>query len=89
MESDAVRRLSDWEDSSYQRDGDLAVLLRNVEYQPAKRGIHICYETVRLCWNRFGPMFAIDIKRQQISLMRGNTPWRWDTDEVFLTQRAA
>ena len=32
--------------------------LRNVEELLAERGIDICYETVRLCWNRFWPMFA-------------------------------
>ena len=32
--------------------------LRNVEDLLHKRGIDICHETVRLWWNRFGPMFA-------------------------------
>ena len=32
--------------------------LRNVEDMLAERGIDICHETVRLWWNRFGPMFA-------------------------------
>ncbi len=32
--------------------------LRNVEDLLAERGIDICAETVRLWWNRFGPMFA-------------------------------
>ena len=32
--------------------------LRNVEDLLAERGIDICHETVRLWWNRFGPMFA-------------------------------
>ena len=31
--------------------------LRNVEDLLFKRGIDICYETVRTWWNRFGPMF--------------------------------
>jgi transposase-like protein len=30
--------------------------LRNVEDLLAERGIDICHETVRLWWNRFGPM---------------------------------
>ncbi len=30
--------------------------LRNVEDLLAERGIYICHETVRLWWNRFGPM---------------------------------
>ena len=32
--------------------------LRNVEDLLFERGIDICHETVRLWWNRFGPMFA-------------------------------
>jgi putative transposase len=38
--------------------------LRNVENLLAKRGIDICHETVRLWWNRSGPMFAADVPRQ-------------------------
>ena len=30
--------------------------LRNVEDLLAERGIDICHETVRLWWNRFGPI---------------------------------
>jgi len=47
--------------------------LRNVEDLLFERGIDICHETVRLWWNRFGPMFAEDIKRQRISRMMGFT----------------
>lgn len=32
--------------------------LRNVEDLLSERGIDISHETVRLWWNRFGPMFA-------------------------------
>jgi putative transposase len=32
--------------------------LRQVEDLLFERGIDICHETVRLWWNRFGPMFA-------------------------------
>lgn len=58
--------------------------LRNVEDLLFERGYDLCHETVRLWWNRFGPMFAADIKRQRISRMRGYTQWRWHTDEVFV-----
>ena len=58
--------------------------LRNVEDLLAERGIGICHETVRMWWNRFGPMFAADIKRQRISRMRGFRNWRWHVDEVFV-----
>ena len=36
--------------------------LRNVEDLLFERGIDICHETVRLWWNRFGPMFAAEIR---------------------------
>ncbi len=43
--------------------------LRNVEDLLFERGFDICHETVRLWWNRFGPMFAADIRRQRVSKM--------------------
>ena len=58
--------------------------LRNVEDLLFERGIDICHETVRFWWNRFGPMFAANIKRQRISRMRGFRHWRWHVDEVFV-----
>ena len=48
--------------------------LRNVEDLLFERGIDICHETVRHWWNRFGPMFAGDIRRQRVSRMRGLPP---------------
>jgi hypothetical protein len=36
--------------------------LRNVGDSLLKRGIEVCHETVRLWWNRFGPLFAGDIR---------------------------
>ncbi|MEO0920897.1 MAG: IS6 family transposase, partial [Pseudomonadota bacterium] len=58
--------------------------LRNVEDLLFERGIDICHETVRFWWNRFGPMFASDIKRQRINRMRGFKQWRWHLDEMFV-----
>jgi len=58
--------------------------LCNVEDLLFERGIDICHETVRYWWNRFGPMFAADIKRQRISRMRGFKQWRWHLDEMFV-----
>jgi putative transposase len=58
--------------------------LRNVEDLLFERGIDICHETVRLWWNRFGPMFAADIRRQRVSRMKGFRQWRWHLDEVFV-----
>jgi putative transposase len=58
--------------------------LRNVEDLLFERGIDICHETVRMRWNRFGPMFAGDIRRQRVSTMRGFRHWRWHFDEVYV-----
>ena len=58
--------------------------LRNVVDLLFERGIDICQETVRFGWNRFGPMFAADIKRQRINRIRGFRQWRWHLDEMFV-----
>jgi len=58
--------------------------LRNVEDLLFERGIDISHETVRQWWNRFGPMFAGDIRRQRISRMRGFRHWRWHLDEMYV-----
>jgi putative transposase len=58
--------------------------LRNVEDLLFERGIDICHETVRHWWNRFGPMFAADIRRRRVNHMRGFRHWRWHLDEVFV-----
>jgi len=58
--------------------------LRNVEDLLAERGIDVSYETVRYWWNRYGPMFAADIRRERVSRMKGFRHWRWHLDEVFV-----
>ena len=58
--------------------------LRNVEDLLAERGIDLCHETVRFWWNRFGPLFAANIRRQRVSAMRSFCHWRWHLDEVFV-----
>ena len=58
--------------------------LRNGEDLLFERGIDICHETVRHWWNRFGPMFAADIRRRRVNHMRGFRHWRWHLDEVFV-----
>ena len=58
--------------------------LRNVEDLLFERGIDVCHETVRLWWNRFGPLFAVEIRRQRVSRMRAFRHWRWHLDEVFV-----
>jgi len=58
--------------------------LRNVEDLLSERGVDICHETVRFWWNRFGPMFAAEIRRRRVNRMRGFRHWRWHVDEVFV-----
>jgi putative transposase len=58
--------------------------LRNVEDLLHERGIDISHETVRFWWNRFGPMFAAEIRRRRVDRMRSGTHWQWHLDEVFV-----
>ena len=58
--------------------------LRNVEDLLHERGIDICHETVRYWWNRFGPMFAAEIRRKRVQQMRAYSNWQWHLDEVFV-----
>jgi len=57
--------------------------LRNVEDLLHERGIEISHETVRFWWNRFGPMFAAEIRKRRVGAMRSSR-WRWHLDEVFV-----
>jgi putative transposase len=65
--------------------------LRKVEDRLAERGIDICHETVRLWWNRFGPLVAADIRRQRVNRMRGFRQGRWQLDAmvVYITGEMA
>jgi putative transposase len=58
--------------------------LRNVEDLLHERGIDISYETVRFWWNRFGSLFAADIRKKRVSQMRAYSNWQWHLDEVFV-----
>ena len=58
--------------------------LRNVEDLLHERGIDVSHETVRQWWNRFGPMFAAEIRRKRSQQMRQITQLRWHLDEVFV-----
>ena len=57
--------------------------LRQVEDILFERGIDICHETARFWWNRFGPMFAAEIRRRRVHY-RSYSNWRWHLDEVFV-----
>jgi putative transposase len=57
--------------------------LRQIEDLPFDRGIHICLETVRFWRNRFGPIFAREIRKRRLhdcSISRR----RWHLDEIFV-----
>jgi len=58
--------------------------LRNVEDLLHERGVEISHETVRFWWNRFGPMFAAEIRKKRVSRMRTYSNWQWHLDEVFV-----
>ena len=61
--------------------------LRNVKDLLSGRGFDLCHETVRLWWNRFGPMFAGEIRRRRVNRMRGFRHWRWHLDEMYVNSR--
>lgn len=58
--------------------------LRNVEDLLHERGIDISHESVRFWWNRFGPMFASEIRRNRVIRLRAFSNWQWQLDEVFV-----
>jgi hypothetical protein len=47
-------------------------------------GIEISHETVRYWWNRFGPIFAAELRRNWVEPVLGCKHWRWHLDEVFV-----
>jgi DDE domain len=57
--------------------------LRTVEDLLHERGIEVSHETVRFWWNRFGPMFAAEIRTRRVEGMRPSH-WRWHIDEVYV-----
>jgi putative transposase len=57
--------------------------LRQVEDLLHERGVNISHETVRAWWNRFGPIFAAEIRKRRIR-HRSFSSWRWHLDEVFV-----
>ncbi|MBE9064967.1 IS6 family transposase [cf. Phormidesmis sp. LEGE 11477] len=58
--------------------------LRNVEDLLHERGIDLSHESVRFWWNRFGPMFAAEIRRKRADKLRAWDQWQWHLDEVFV-----
>ena len=58
--------------------------LRNVEDLLHERGVDVSHETVRFLWNRFGPLFAAEIRKKRVRQMRACSNWQWHLDEVFV-----
>ena len=58
--------------------------LRNVEDLLHERGIDVSHESVRFWWQRFGPMFAAEIRKKRVERMRSWPQWRWHLDEMFV-----
>ena len=58
--------------------------LRQVEDPLHERGINISHETVRAWWDRFGPMFAAEIRKRRVQQHRSFSHWRWHLDEVYV-----
>ena len=58
--------------------------LRNVEDLLHERGIEVSHETVRFWWNRFGPLFALEIRRKRVEKLRAFSRWQRHLDEVFV-----
>jgi putative transposase len=58
--------------------------LRNVEHLLHERDIDISYETVRFWWNRFGPMFAAEIRKKRVDYLRQHTHRKCHLDEVYV-----
>ncbi|MHC4434805.1 MAG: IS6 family transposase [Planctomycetota bacterium] len=58
--------------------------LRNVEDLLHERGIDVSHETIRFWWNRFGPLFAAEIRNRRVQKLRAFSNWQWHLDEVFV-----
>jgi len=58
--------------------------LRNVEELLHERGIDVSHESVRFCWQRFGPMFAAEIRLKRAEIWRAGPQWCWHLDEMFV-----
>jgi putative transposase len=58
--------------------------LRNIADLRHERGIEISHKSVRFWWNRFGPIFADEIRRRRIARMRSFHHWQWHLDEMFV-----
>ena len=58
--------------------------LRNVEDLLHERGIDVSHESVRFWYQRFGPMFAAEVRKKRAERPRSWPQWRWHLDEMFV-----
>ena len=58
--------------------------VRNVEDLLHERRIDASHETIRFWWNRFGPKFAAEIRKDRINRLRAHSNWQWHLDEMFV-----
>ena len=58
--------------------------MRNVEDLLHERGIEVSHETIRYWWNRFGPLFASEIRKRRADRLKSSSNWQWHLDEVFV-----
>ena len=58
--------------------------LRNVEDLLHERGIDVSHETIRYWWNRFGPLFASEVRKRRADRLKSSSNWQWHLDEVFV-----
>lgn len=58
--------------------------LQNVEDMLEEREIDICDKTVRHWWNRLGPLFAADVRRQRVNRIKGFRQWKWHLDKMYV-----
>jgi putative transposase len=58
--------------------------IRNIEDLLHERGIYISHERVRFWWNRFGPMFATEVRRKLVQQLHAHSNWQWHLDKVFV-----
>ena len=42
------------------------------------------HETIRFGWNRFGPIFAAELRKERTGRILALSAWRWHLDEVFV-----
>ncbi len=58
--------------------------IQNVEGLLHERVIDVSHESIRYWLNRFGPLFASEIRRKRVDRMRAYSNWRWHLEEVFV-----